>query len=197
MKFILIFLFILSCQKTSLRITTVPDKALVSIFDSQTNTFQKLGQTPLTISEHSDLPYSAQESDVWGLSIEKKGHIIEHIFFDRSANENFSLNTRLKRFSDWTDTDSDQLSELANKVGKGIQKVNQFIKNSNYSDALTLIEKLIQQFPKSSIFYDIKGSLYLLQGRRGKAIASYKKSLKLNPDSIETQRTLERLGGRL
>jgi len=175
----------------------VPDKALVSIFDSQTNTFQKLGQTPLTISEHSDLPYSAQESDVWGLSIEKKGHIIEHIFFDRSANENFSLNTKLKRFSDWTDTDSDQLSELANKVGKGIQKVNQFIKNSNYSDALTLIEKLIQQFPKSSIFYDIKGSLYLLQGRRGKAIASYKKSLKLNPDSIETQRTLERLGGRL
>jgi hypothetical protein len=50
---------------------------------------------------------------------------------------------------------------------------------------------LIDQYPKAYVFYDIKGSIQLLRGKRAKAIVSLKKSLSLNPENVQSEKLLK------
>jgi len=185
-----------SCQRSTLTIVTVPEKATVSIIDPDSGLAKEIGKTPLLINEKTPLPAGVRDAQVWGITLSKKGHVLEHIFVDRAINSKISVSTTLKRNSDWFEEGGQAVGELAGKIGRSLKDVFRLIHARQYSEAMKIIENLTSDFPNTAIFYDIKGSLHLLKGERDAAISSYQKSLKINPDAPETRKALERLQGR-
>lgn len=191
---ILVLLIILtSCQSKSLKIITKPKGSEVKIFDPQTGLSKKVGKTPLVINNKTRIPEGLKDQPIWNLSIHHKGYAIEHIILDRSINSNFKITSNLKKLSDWIDKKDDRISILANNVGTQIQQINRSIQKGLLENALKKTKKLIDLYPKSSIFYDIKGSIHLLMSEKEEAKASYSKSLFLNPDNSETISILKKL----
>lgn len=61
-------------------------------------------------------------------------------------------------------------------------------------EALAVFKLVAREFPKSANAYDSLGEAYLLAGDRKRAIKSYRKSLKLNPNNRGAQEKLKELG---
>jgi predicted negative regulator of RcsB-dependent stress response len=82
---------------------------------------------------------------------------------------------------------------MADNIGRMLKTVYLQINTRDYVKALKTIDDLIEDFPKSAIFYDIKGSIHVLRGEKNLAKGSYQKSLSLNANSPETKAALDRL----
>lgn len=79
------------------------------------------------------------------------------------------------------------------KVSRGVAQIQGLVRNKNYSEAERILKSLSDEFPSVSVLYDLLGNVYYLMRDRSKALASYKKSLSLAPNNIETQNIIRRL----
>ncbi|MBI2521820.1 MAG: hypothetical protein HYV97_15500 [Bdellovibrio sp.] len=184
-----------ACQKSTLSVVTTPEQVTVSIVDPESGLSKEIGQTPLTIDEKTELPASIRDSRIWGITLSKRGHVVEHVLLDRAANSKFKITSNLKKSSEWVGEDNQIVGEMANRIGRSLRDTYHHINARDYTAAMKTIEVLIQNFPSTAIFFDIKGSIHMLRGEREAAISSYKSSLQLNPDSPETRAALTRLLG--
>jgi tetratricopeptide (TPR) repeat protein len=62
-------------------------------------------------------------------------------------------------------------------------------------EAVKILELNAEAYPRSANVYDSLGEAYAAQGNREKAIASYKKSLELDPGNFNAVAQLKKLGG--
>jgi predicted Zn-dependent protease len=62
-------------------------------------------------------------------------------------------------------------------------------------EAVKILELNVEAYPRSANVYDSLGEAYAAQGKRGKAIASYKRSLELDPGNLNAVEQLKKLGG--
>ena len=85
---------------------------------------------------------------------------------------------------------------MPNNIAKRVQTINSQIMKKDLTIALKETNKLLEQYPKAYIFYDIKGSIHLLKGDKKLALASLKKSLSLNPENVQTEKIISVLEGK-
>lgn len=72
-----------------------------------------------------------------------------------------------------------------------MSKANKFYQEQNYSEAKAYYEKIISQgFESGTLYYNL-GNSYFKEGRIGKAILSYEKGLKLEPNDEDLQYNLK------
>jgi tetratricopeptide (TPR) repeat protein len=174
-------------NSSSLNIDTKPSKATVYKYEKRSKTFVKLGVTPLEIkAEELD-----EIKDVVALKVEKEGYVVEHLVYDKNNRENVDYLISLKAVETWSDKDAEVSSKLAGAIAQKVQTINSLVLRKRLKEALTLVQKLIDQYPKAFTFYDIKGSICILKGDKRQGIASLKKSLSLNPENIETEKLLK------
>ena len=62
-------------------------------------------------------------------------------------------------------------------------------------EAVKILELNVEAYPRSANVYDSLGEAYAAQGNRQKAIASYKKSLELDPGNVNAVEQLKKPGG--
>jgi len=62
-------------------------------------------------------------------------------------------------------------------------------------EAIRIFELNIEEYPKSANAYDSLGEAYMKKGDRDRAIASYRKSLELNPENRNATEMLAKLNG--
>jgi len=62
-------------------------------------------------------------------------------------------------------------------------------------EAVKILELNVEAYPRSANVYDSLGEAYAAQGKREKAIASYKRSLELDPGNLNAVEQLKKLGG--
>jgi CubicO group peptidase (beta-lactamase class C family) len=65
----------------------------------------------------------------------------------------------------------------------------------DYLGAIAVLEKALRFFPKSANLYDSLGEMFMKKGDKVKAIASYRKSLELNPTNENAKRMISQLSG--
>ncbi|MEK6624126.1 MAG: hypothetical protein AABY86_04105 [Bdellovibrionota bacterium] len=188
-----VLLFLVGCQQASIKITSVPTAAMVSMYNPVTSTYQQVGVTPINLSAVEGIPPEIAENDIWSIRLDHSGYVIEHIFVEKSLNQKIEVNAKLKVNAEWTDKQNTLLSDMADWIGITIQRINMAINNKKFKEALDLTEQLIARYPKAAIFYDIKGTIYYLSKELDYAISSYRKSLELNPDNVETRKLLKKL----
>lgn len=69
----------------------------------------------------------------------------------------------------------------------------QLLQRGMVAEAIAVFELNVEVFPESSNPYDSLGEAYLAAGDRARAIASYRRSLELDPGNANAILTLERL----
>ncbi len=175
-------------------VTTVPrSNVLLMVEDGQP---VLLGQTPLLIKNEEILQKNNSSSTV-RLKFSAPGFADEWFLLD-SKNTYGKLNFKLKPVEWWNDKTNVAPSRVANHIGAAIQEAYRLIRQGKISEAKKDVERLQKQFPYASIFYDVLGSLAVLENNDSEAIKYYEQSLKLSPSNKETADALEKIkkGGR-
>lgn len=196
-KFLLIILFFtIGCSSFKpVSIETNPPKARVLIYDDEQKKFVQVGETPFILDKKKRDEIVKSNNNFVAFKVERPGYVIEHIIYDLKTKKKINYLLQLKEIEIWSDKDAELSSKLANDIAKKVQKLNRHILTKDLDTALVVTKELIEQYPKAYIFYDIKGSIYLLKGDKVKATVSLKKSLVLNPDNLETENILKVLTG--
>ena len=194
---VLIFLLIISSgcsvfkvSKAKFQIDSNPKEAEVSYL-LPSGEFKSLGKTPLDIDEKQIQEWKKGKADFLILRVAKSGHANENLFIDLRNHYSINYMARLKPIDVWNNKEAELSSTAANKLAEKIQGINQQIFGKNLEGALKNAESLIEQFPKAHVFYDIKGSILYLMGKRQEAVASYEKSLSINPDNNEAKKIID------
>lgn len=195
---LLLNLFFSSCSSVRLdqnqiEINSNPEKSEVSLFSTKTQSYTKLGETPLKLNISKIKKMIDKEDEFIAVKISRRGYVIEHLIIDIKVNHKINYFTSLKSVGTWSDPESEFSSLIANKLTQNLQSLNQKIFKKKYASALATVEQLINQYPKAHMFYDIKGSILYLQGKKAESLAVYRKSLSLNPDNVESQKMLEKI----
>lgn len=189
MKIIILTLFLAACSsKSYLTIKTKPESATISAFNEKTQAFEPIGQTPVIIKDQ-DLAYL--ESGV--LKIEKKGFVTENIIFPAGSISSTEITFQLKENHEWIGKESKSISKVAEDIAKTLHQINRHTSAREYNSALTLSNTLIDKYPDTSLFYDIRGSIYLLLNQREEARRNFQKSLELSPGNLKTKALLEKI----
>lgn len=198
LMFLTIF-FLSSCSltremKREISIDSQPKNAEVSYL-SNSGQFNVIGNTPIKLEDTLIKEWIDSNQEYAVVRVSMSGYIMENLFIDLNSRYKLSYNADLKPIDIWNNKEMEISSNAANKLAVKVQHINQQVFNKNFANALKQTEVLIDQFPKAHVFYDIKGSILFLQGKRSEALASYQKSLSLNPDNSEAKKMLERVTG--
>jgi Flp pilus assembly protein TadD len=65
---------------------------------------------------------------------------------------------------------------------------------SNLADAVKVFTANVELYPENANAHDSLGEAYMKTGKNAEAIASYRKSLQLDPKNTNATRMLEKLG---
>ena len=181
---------ILACQTHRIGFKTTPDAASVRVLNQQTGLYEHVGNTPFTIDGKASLPIAIQKSDLVAVALEKDGYVTEHFVVDLSSNPQIEIVSQLKPLTNLAGVFDQQNNRTAEDMGRKIQSVYRQVAAENLTQAYAEASKLTDVYPKSSLAWDIRGSVEVLMSKNGLAVGSYKKSLGLNPDNQETKDAL-------
>jgi tetratricopeptide (TPR) repeat protein len=194
--YLILFLFSVGCASFKpVTIETNPPKAKVLVYDDEQKKFVKVGETPFVLNAKKRDEIIKSNNTFVAFKVERPGYVVEHIIYDLKTKKKINYLLQLKEIEIWSDKDAELSSKLANDIAKKVQSLNRFILTKKLNEALVVTMELNEQYPKAYIFYDIKGSIHLLKGNKKKAIGSFKKSLALNPDNVESENVLKILVG--
>lgn len=196
--FIFIFLFT-SCSfmkemKREVKINSQPLNAEVRYL-TKSGEFKSVGQTPLVIEDAVIREWLDSHQEYVVIQVSKSGHAVENLIIDLSDRYKLDFTAQLKPIDVWNNKEMEMSSHTANKLAVNIQYINQQVFKKNFAEAMRSTEVMIDQYPKAHVFYDIKGSIFFLMGKRNEAQTSYQKSLSLNPDNNEAKQMLVQMKG--
>ena len=80
------------------------------------------------------------------------------------------------------------LPNLLNSIGYRL------LLETQYADAIKVFETCVELYPENANAHDSLGEGYFKAGKKAEAIASYKKSLQLDPKNTNAVKMLEQLG---
>jgi tetratricopeptide (TPR) repeat protein len=173
------------------KIISNPENAYVYLYDSKEKKYIELGKTPLLIDKNDKRLKNSALPSVTHLMIAKEGYTPESIIWNTKILSNIDLNINLKHIDVWANPSSEAASTFINDVGRQIKKIYSDIRMNKLDQAKKSSELLQAKYPKASIFYDIKGSLLMLEGKNDQALLQYEKSLALDPNNEETQNIIK------
>lgn len=194
MKSLIILLFLASCSSTFIKdetveLNSVPKAAVLLMVDNAQPVI--LGRTPIRIN-HTALVDRNNSSTNVRLKFSVPGFADEWVYFD-AKNTVGKINLKMKPVEWWNDRTNISSSRIAQQIGSSIQEANRLIRKGQISEAKRDMEKLQKQYPYAPIFYDVLGSLSVLENKKEDAIKYYEQSLKLGPSNKETAETLDKL----
>jgi hypothetical protein len=150
-----------------------------------------IGSTPLDI-QIDQLNKLSENENWYFLKLERNGYVTENLIIEKKSNlRTFEL--KMKPVEWWNDKSSELPSRIAQQIGSTVKEIYRLIRNGSFDDALLKVDLLIKEYPSTAIFYDIQGSLFVLDNQIDLAISSYEKSIKLAPTNKETMSILGEL----
>lgn len=190
--FLTYLVVITSCSTNrELVVSSKEEQMTVSIITEDKANYKEIGKTPLKLNDEK-LP-ELKKHDLIGIRLTKPGHVTENFLISYEGRNIVKIHAAPKLISDWTAPNSEISSMVANKIVNGIQKINTLVRKGKYDQALKSVDQMIDNFPSAHMLYDLRGSIFILRGDKGRGIASYEKSLRINPDNQKTKSMLGKL----
>lgn len=187
--FALFYMFALGgCATSTLKVSSLPEGADVSII-APDRAPVKIGKTPLEI-ESRNYPELFQESVQ--VQVAKDGHSPLTVLVPRLPNGGtgrINLNLQQSELPKVCQNQSDSINLLA----KGIADSASLVQRKKMDEAVRLLEDLSSKFGTVPVVHDLLGNVYYLQRNMDRALDSYRRSNKLNPNNIDTIRMIERI----
>lgn len=127
------------------------------------------------------------------LRVEKPGYVTENVVIPTNTMTSTDVQLNLRENHQWISKESKSISKVAEDIAEHLNQINRNINSRSYSEALVVTNKLINKYPETSIFYDIRGSIHLLLNQKEEAKRNFTKSLELNPSNLKTKALLEKI----
>ncbi len=183
-----ISLFSIGCATSSLRVNSAPEGAEVSLI-SRDRTPVKVGKTPLDIDSRN-FPELFQDS--MQVEVTKEGFsplsvVVPKLPVGGVGRINLNLQT-----AELPKVCQNQ-SESTNVLAKGIADAASLVSRKRLDEASRLLEDLSSKFGTVPVIHDLLGNVYFLQKNLDRALESYRRSNRLNPNNIDTLRMIERI----
>jgi len=183
-----ISLFSIGCATSSLRVNSAPEGAEVSLI-SRDRTPVKVGKTPLDIDSRN-FPELFQDS--MQVEVTKEGFsplsvVVPKLPAGGVGRINLNLQT-----AELPKVCQNQ-SESTNVLAKGIADAASLVSRKRLDEASRLLEDLSSKFGTVPVIHDLLGNVYFLQKNLDRALESYRRSNRLNPNNIDTLRMIERI----
>lgn len=198
-KLFFILIFLTSCSSSKapgdgISVISQPAGALVQAIRNDGKLID-LGQTPLRVDLKSSSIRETKKDHIVSLMVSRSGYVPQRLMVDTTSRKLIEVEVGLTELTSWTNPDSEVSSQYAESLIVKIQQVNRLKNQKQLPEAISKVDGLIQQYPKASVLYSMKGSLQLLLGQKEGAMASYQQSLAINKDNIEAKQMLEKLQG--
>ena len=180
--------FSIGCATSSLRVNSAPEGAEVSLI-SRDRTPVKVGKTPLDIDSRN-FPELFQDS--MQVEVTKEGFsplsvVVPKLPVGGVGRINLNLQT-----AELPKVCQNQ-SESTNVLAKGIADAASLVSRKRLDEASRLLEDLSSKFGTVPVIHDLLGNVYFLQKNLDRALESYRRSNRLNPNNIDTLRMIERI----
>lgn len=177
------------CATSSLRITSVPEGADVTMVQSDGNEI-KVGKTPLTLSSET---VAGVLSEPMQFRFAKEGYLpqsaISPAFGALGGSGQIQMNLSQTELPKICNDQSRRLETLA----KGIAESSAMIQKKNFETAEQRLQMLTNDFPTVAVIFDLQGNVFFLQKKFDQALSAYRKSYSLNPTNAQTQAVIDRL----
>lgn len=190
-------LFCLSCSsltsKEAIEIDSLPIGAQVEVLNPVNSQFIVLGKTPLKVKPSDIKKTLSKDYEFMAIKVSSEGYVVENIIIDTKLRKHVAYRANLKKVEAWNDKTNEVSSLVANQLTLQVQDINQEIIRKDFQKALTKTQALLEQYPKAHVYYDMKASILFLMGKKNDSLASYNKSLILNPDNAKSQEMVKRI----
>jgi tetratricopeptide (TPR) repeat protein len=176
------------CATSTLKVSSLPEGADVSIV-APDRAPVKIGKTPLEIESRN---YPELFQDSVQVQVAKDGHSPLTVLVPRLPNGGtgrINLNLQQSELPKVCQNQSDSINLLA----KGIADSASLVQRKKMDEAVRLLEDLSSKFGTVPVVHDLLGNVYYLQRNMDRALDSYRRSNKLNPNNIDTIRMIERI----
>lgn len=176
------------CATSTLKVSSLPEGADVSII-APDRAPVKIGKTPLEIESRI---YPELFQDSVQVQVAKDGHSPLTVLVPRLPNGGtgrINLNLQQSELPKVCQNQSDSINLLA----KGIADSASLVQRKKMDEAVRLLEDLSSKFGTVPVVHDLLGNVYYLQRNMDRALDSYRRSNKLNPNNIDTIRMIERI----
>jgi hypothetical protein len=176
------------CAVGSLRVNSTPPAADVYIAyeGEQPN---KIGQTPLNLD--SRLIDEGRGRYV-SVMIKKDGYQTEALLVPTGLmRSSLDISSKLEEFK--LPLQCQDQTSAVEKIGRGIANVQSLVKTNALGEAQNKLMILIDEYPNISVLHDLLGNVHYINKNLDGALASYQKSLNLDPNNIDTQRMVNKI----
>lgn len=176
------------CASSDLKVQSTPEQADVYLaYDGEQP--EKVGQTPLRLDQRISSSTRAKYAKI---EIRKDGYKTESVLIPLSSvKSTIEISTKL---------DEARLPEICmnqtaavEKISKGIADSQSMVKSGNLQGAQARLTGLIVEYPNITVLHDLLGNVYYLSKNLEAALASYQRSLNLDPTNADTQRMANKI----
>lgn len=178
--FILALSYACSTNNT-FKVTSSPEGAEVFARSVKSDTYTKLGVTPLVLETSQIRDDSLKEGPIY-LELRKQGHEKSNILVTEMSSQDLDIFLKL--------TIQEKLKDarLFDKVGNNLFEAQRLIRLQNYLEAHKELDKVLKEYPELSISHEMKGGVFYLEKKYKEALNSFRIAYRINPTNLVAKR---------
>lgn len=178
--------FLVSCSSSPAlaMISSFPEGATVSLKSSDGG-MKTLGVAPL------EIPIDSATSAV---VISKESFEEQQVVIVGASGSRVEVSARLQSKND-SNREAESATRLE-KLARELVSAHNLMTQKRFPQAQLILMSLTRDYPSVSVSYDLLGNISYLQKDSPKALEFYERSLRINPENVETKNMINRLKGK-
>jgi tetratricopeptide (TPR) repeat protein len=182
------FLLAAGCGTGNLRVVSNPEKADIYVTPEGEQP-KKIGETPLNVSADAINPGRGRYVNV---SVRKEGFESESVLVPVNLFGN-SVDISAKLEQTVLPKVCIDQSAAVEKISRGVATVQAMMNRGSPEEARQKINDLLSEYSGVSVLYDLLGNVHYVQKNLEQALASYQRSLSIEPNNMDTQRMVTKI----
>lgn len=180
--------FILGCASGTLFVDTLPPEGEIYLKARSTEEYQLVGKAPYKMTAAEFRAKFGVEGP-FGLEARSAGYRAQSILVtDLPQNSDLTVFLNLKSIEATGGTDENPGEVPQNRLNRAMDQIfesQRLVKVGRYDDALAQLSLLQQTHPNLSAIFEMQGGVFYIKKDYVKALDSYEKALRLNPENLE------------
>lgn len=171
-----------SCSSNNtFKVTSSPDGAEVFARSVKSDTYSKLGVTPLVLETSQIKDESLKEGPIY-LELRKDGHEKSNVLVTEMSAQDLDIFLKL--------TAQEKLKDARrfDEVGNNLFETQRLIRLQNFEEAHKEIDKILKDYPELSISHEMKGGIFYLEKKYKEALNSFRIAYRINPTNQVAKR---------
>lgn len=169
-----------SCSTSQeISIKSTPEKADVFIKELGAAKLEKIGQTPVVLSQDIVKKIVTPGRAPTVIVVKRAGYIKQQVLMNSLGNTNIEYNLKLE------ENNIANMMTKIDDVGSELFEAQRLIRTGSYDNSLKILEKLDEKYPYSSLINELRGAAYYMQKDYVNSLVYYDSAVKYNQKNTD------------